>query len=257
MEESFNVQAIHDILYYGLDVSKYDHLEFPGVVPRTFIGALAIATPTVLAKFVAEIMGLPKLFVLKFARMVLGFAAVNSIVFLKKAVDKEMGNGVGAAFLLITMLQFHLPYYMSRPLPNSLALVVTNYALAHWIHPKSSKSIGLTIFLLSFAVVVLRCDVLLLAGLVGLHLLFSKKISFIQGITTGIGSVIVSLILTTGVDSFFWRGLIWPEGHVLWFNTALNKYVVNGMSLECLCCDACQMKILFKARQIEKSPFLN
>lgn len=60
VEESFHIQATHDILTYGIPSplylnltaisekfhSEYDHSSFPGAVPRTFIGALALASAT-------------------------------------------------------------------------------------------------------------------------------------------------------------------------------------------------------------------
>ncbi|XP_042508147.1 dol-P-Man:Man(7)GlcNAc(2)-PP-Dol alpha-1,6-mannosyltransferase isoform X3 [Macadamia integrifolia] len=73
VEESFNVQAMHDILYHGHHLEKYDHLEFPGVVPRTFIGAFLgaiLASPVVL---LIRFLDLPKLCSLLVVNLAYGF----------------------------------------------------------------------------------------------------------------------------------------------------------------------------------------
>lgn len=54
VEESFNIQAVHDIITFGVPFrnttlrfqSDYDHFTFTGPIPRTFVGALTLARLT-------------------------------------------------------------------------------------------------------------------------------------------------------------------------------------------------------------------
>jgi alpha-1,6-mannosyltransferase len=41
VEESFNTQALHDLIFTR-DLKDFDHLEFSGVVERSFIGVLMV-----------------------------------------------------------------------------------------------------------------------------------------------------------------------------------------------------------------------
>ncbi len=49
-----------------------------------------------------------------------------------------------------TAMQFHLPFYMSRTLPNTFALAVLGLAIADWIEAKHPRRL---VSLLAFATV--------------------------------------------------------------------------------------------------------
>ncbi|PWZ41542.1 Dol-P-Man:Man(7)GlcNAc(2)-PP-Dol alpha-1,6-mannosyltransferase [Zea mays] len=167
VEESFNVQAIHDILYHTYHIEKYDHLEFPGVVPRTFIGAFVISilsSPTV---FVLRLLRVPKFYSLLTVRLTLSCVTLMSLRLLRVQVKKKFGHQAEAFFVVLTAIQFHLLFYSSRPLPNIFALALVNLAYSFWF----KGSYLCTLRALIVAAVVFRCDMILLLGPIGLALL--------------------------------------------------------------------------------------
>ncbi|EIE22326.1 Alg9-like mannosyltransferase [Coccomyxa subellipsoidea C-169] len=220
VEESFNLQAVHDLLFHGTYLAEYDHKSFPGVVPRTFVGSAAIAAICAAPCRASVALGFSRLACLYIARLTLAVLVVAALFYLGKAVQAELGRPVGTAFILITALQFHLPFYASRTLPNTFALACASVAHAEWLAGRRTHR---TILLLAFSVIVLRCDLLPWAGLVGLHMVASRQISLVRGLLIGIAAAAASLALTVSVDSVFWGRWLWPEGEVLWFNTAENR----------------------------------
>ncbi|KFM24565.1 putative Dol-P-Man:Man(7)GlcNAc(2)-PP-Dol alpha-1,6-mannosyltransferase [Auxenochlorella protothecoides] len=220
VEESFNVQAMHDLWNHGADLEAYDHHLFPGVVPRTFLGAMSIVALASPALTALRLLQAPLLWQLYAVRACLGALSVASLHSIQSALAVRFGRLAALLFCLLTTVQFHTPFYASRPLPNVLACVLTNWGLAAWL---GSTSPARVIGLFAAAVVIFRSDAALLAAPIGSHLLLSKQVTFPRAVSLAAGAALASLALTVAVDSLMWRRLVWPEGEVFAFNTWHNK----------------------------------
>lgn len=125
VEESFNMQATHDVLVYGTPTSdvrsklsgSYDHFTFPGAVPRTFVG------PVILAGLSQPLIALAGGFrhAQLLVRAVLGLFNALAILAFKAALGDAYGSSAGRWYALLQASQFHVMFYASRTLPNMFA----------------------------------------------------------------------------------------------------------------------------------------
>lgn len=130
VEESFNMQAIHDILEYGVPVtdasrkfrSLFDHMTFPGAVPRTFIGSLVVsglATPEI---WLGELAGKAAQ---THVRAVLAGMNVTALALFARSIEKAYGPITTLWYVVLQASQFHLWYYASRTLPNMFSFCLS------------------------------------------------------------------------------------------------------------------------------------
>lgn len=181
-------------------------------------GAMIVSLLSYPVKMVCELLMLPKIVVLVGARCVLALLVALSLAYFAGNED----TGVQRTFAILTAFQFHTPFYMSRMLPNTIALVLTAIGLGAWKRKKSKMAV----LILTVAAVVFRCDAIILVGLVGIHMIFAREIGLVEGILCGVQGILIGLVLSVSIDSVFWQRWLWPEGEVLWFNTILNKCVI-------------------------------
>ncbi|XP_045502748.1 dol-P-Man:Man(7)GlcNAc(2)-PP-Dol alpha-1,6-mannosyltransferase [Colias croceus] len=219
VEESFNIQAFHDILYHRFNLSEYDHNEFPGVVPRTFIGPLVISALSSPVVVLLHLFGINKFWTQYVVRLTLALTVIAAWSRLRSTLQKLFGNTFAWWFTTITVSQYHFMFYMSRPLPNIMALPLVLLAFDGWLSGKYKQ------FIVSAgaSIVIFRSELAMLFGLFLIIDLYFKKITVLElmKIIAPAGAGLV--LLTVFIDSIFWGRLVWPEAEVFWFNTVMNK----------------------------------
>lgn len=216
---------LHRVPKQQLPRSLTDHLEFPGVVPRTFLGALFLSALSWPASVLFRLGGLPKIFVQLWVRSALAGAICFAYARLLHAVSHRLGRATAAGMLTVALVTPHFLFYASRTLPNTFALLLLLHACAEWVRMASvgggsargvftgaSSRLWTSLACLVCAVVWLRCDMLVLIGPIGLSWLASRRVGFAALVCAGVVCGVAALATTVVVDSWFWRRLLWPEG---------------------------------------------
>eukprot|EP01068_Selenidium_serpulae_P019032 Selendium_serpulae@DN6503_c1_g1_i3.p1 len=262
VEESFNTQAVHDItqslLNFGDSTERigYDHLRFPGVVPRTFVGALILAFATTIVHYAFKIflgITLTGGGHLITARLTQASLWVCSVVRLGRTIKTSLGYDRALLFLFTLLLQFHLLFYSSRFLPNTFALCCCTWALSDFVKALTARAETLEkessgnpatrcLTILSLTAAVFRCDIILILLPCFLYITANKGVGLRSSCNAVLFGVFAGAGLSMLVDTFFWSGskyskkspfpadILWPEAAVFFFNTVLNKSHEWGIS---------------------------
>lgn len=149
VEESFNLQATHDILVYGLPLfgrrsddaagriaAAYDHFAFPGAVPRTFTGAVLLAG---LSQPVVGLVGFQHAQLV--VRAVLGVGNAACLLVFWGFLRRAFGVGVARWWTGMLVTQFHVMFYLSRTLPNMYAFALSESSPSSF--PLSPRGLGI------------------------------------------------------------------------------------------------------------------
>lgn len=210
-----------------LNRADYDHFSFPGAVPRSAIGAAALALLSKPVILLNE--GINRQIL---ARAILGSVNAFSLAVYARGLRRSFGQPAAVWYILLQASQFHLIFYASRPLSNMFAFSITTLAMCLLLpNPRSrvqdQKQYSLALALLTTAGVVFRSELALLVGTQTLFLLATRRINLTHTIIAGLIGLTTGLTLTVYLDSTFWQTFpLWPEFEAFRFN------VIAGQSSE-------------------------
>lgn len=249
VEESFSLQAIHDILAYGIGSKgklNFDHITFTGAVPRSFFGPLLLT-----------LISYPILVFLKCIHLIQNSAHAGLVIrlvlttlhtfsvnqFANLAIRNRLTKGF---FFLLYSIQFHPLFWAGRTTPNGITLPITNCALAFILaDSKSNASEYVGLFLLAASAVISRFEIVGLIIPIAFITASEGLRSFIKvvqiGLLAGISALVISVPLDThmwGRPFHFWnplnydsiKGLAWPELEAILFNVVQGKSSEWGIS---------------------------
>ncbi|EPE06782.1 glycosyltransferase family 22 protein [Ophiostoma piceae UAMH 11346] len=258
VEESFNIQAAHDILVYGTPTGpgafarlaeRYDHAVFSGAVPRSFVGAVVLAGLAQPLLQLLAILPLPAATTVDgsvaqlVVRGILGLGNGAAMLVLSRALAASCGRAAARWYVVLQAAQFHVLFYASRTLPNMFAFFLTTLAFAFLLTPPpgtaaaartaASGRVRVALCLLAFAGVVFRGEVALLLVTTSAYLVVAPLASAERIVRAVALAVAVALLLSVPIDSYFWQTLprpFWPELHGFLFNVVDGQASAWGTS---------------------------
>ncbi|XBW35390.1 hypothetical protein QEN19_000956 [Hanseniaspora menglaensis] len=266
IEEAFNIDAIHDILKYGIsDISSYEHLKHSTQFPTSFIGPLIIAgflKPLIKLGLVENSYKGTGLAVQIAARCVIAIINILSIVFFKNCVQQKILNSlltdlsvhkknspieIDSESLvapssslsywvdIFLMGQFHIMYYCSRSLPNFvIAFALVNIAMGLMVLNKTDISV----LILAFSGLVFRIElavicIALVSSKIITEVFFTKETTLKEVLTLkqGYGKLLKFFVLGAmigGSTSYIVDSYFWDYKTIPEIESFINK----GLSLK-------------------------
>ncbi|UNI15106.1 Dolichyl-P-Man:Man(7)GlcNAc(2)-PP-dolichol alpha-1,6-mannosyltransferase [Purpureocillium takamizusanense] len=232
VEESFNMQAAHDILVYGIPwtgpaprarlAAVYDHASFPGAVPRTFVGAVVLAG---LAQPLVALAGFARAQLL--VRALLAAFNAAALVAFARALRRAHGVRVARWWSALLLAQFHLPFYASRALPNMFAFGLVTLAMAFLLPGRAPRAALVrrrqAVALLVVAAAVFRAELAILLAAVLAQLLYSGQMTPRRLVPVFAVAFVAALAVSIPIDSFFWQRPLWPELWGFYYNAVLGS----------------------------------
>ncbi|ODO07261.1 hypothetical protein L198_00840 [Cryptococcus wingfieldii CBS 7118] len=230
VEESFTLHAVHDVLAYGF----WDHITFPGAVPRSFLPPilLGLITYPFSALFVALGVIKTKIGVQLLIRLILASFFSLSFNHLAASLQIVYGTPSRVWFTLLSLGTFHTSYYAGRTLPNFTALPGVLWSISQVIRSESSPTAkeGQTqlrnaIIILTALATIVRLELALFVLPLALSLVVLQRATIGQVIQWGLIGGFGSLAITSPIDYTLWlpalshpdfpfnspSQLLWPE----------------------------------------------